>query len=278
MRVAVTGASGFIGKHVVRALRERGAEVIAISRHPDAPIDSAVTPVAFDIAEVDDTVLDRIGRPDALVHLAWDGLPNYRSAHHLERELPAHAAFIESCVRAGVANVVIAGTCLEYGLQSGELSEANRAVPVVAYALAKDELRRRVFALQERFGFGLGWLRPFYLYGPGQASTSLYSQLHRAAMSHAKNFDMSAGDQVRDFLAVEVAAARIAALTVDHTNAGLVNVCSGRPTTVVDIARRWLDDWKSNTVLNLGVFPRPDYEPFAFWGNPRRLQSLLGLP
>lgn len=277
MRVAVTGASGFIGRHVVRALRARGTHVIAISRHPDPPLDGAVTPLALDIADVDDGMLDRIGRPDALLHLAWGGLPNYRSMHHVESELPMHAAFIESCVRSGLTRVVIAGTCLEYGLQSGELSEDVPAAPATAYALAKNELHEHVLALRERYEFGLSWLRPFYLYGIGQAPTSLYSQLRGAVASGARSFDMSAGSQIRDFLAIEVAAAHIAVLVVDHADAGVVNVCSGKPTTVLDIARSWLDDWKSDIVLNLSAFPCPDYEPPAFWGSSRRLHSLLGL-
>ncbi|MEO5626957.1 MAG: NAD-dependent epimerase/dehydratase family protein [Dokdonella sp.] len=277
MRIAVAGASGFIGRHVVRALRARGAEVIAISRHPDPPLDGAVTALAFDIAEVDEGLLDRIGRPDTLLHLAWGGLPNYRSMHHVEHELPMHAAFIESCVRSGLTRVVVAGTCLEYGMQSGELSEDVPAAPATPYAMAKNKLHNHLLALREQFGFGLSWLRPFYLYGPGQSPTSLYSQLRAAVASGKESFDMSAGSQVRDFLAIEVAAAHIAALVVDHADAGVINICSGRPTTVLEIARSWLDDWKSDIVLNLGASPCPDYEPLDFWGSARRLHSLLGL-
>ncbi|HQX33243.1 MAG TPA: NAD(P)-dependent oxidoreductase [Dokdonella sp.] len=275
MRVTVTGANGFIGRHVVRELRKRGAQVIAVSRHPDQPLDSGVTPCAMDIKAIDRSTLDRIGKSDVLLHLAWGGLPNYRSAHHLESEMPKHAAFLESCILGGMNRVVVAGTCFEYGLQSGELDETAPVRPITAYGLAKHSLHRHLLHLRERHAFGLGWLRPFYLYGDGQAATSLYAQLRTAIDSGSHGFDMSHGDQVRDFLPVELAASRIAALALTHPDMGTVNLCSGKPTRVIDIVGDWLHEWNADIVLNRGVHPVPDYEPFAFWGNARRLNALL---
>jgi dTDP-6-deoxy-L-talose 4-dehydrogenase (NAD+) len=276
MRVAVTGASGFVGRHVVRALHLRGATVTAISRHPDAPLTDAVAPLAMDIGKSRGPTFDRIGRPDVLVHLAWSGLPNYQSAQHLERELPIQSAFLESCVRSGLARLVVTGTCLEYGMRSGELFESASTAPATAYAEAKHTLHQHLSALRERHSFDFAWLRLFYLYGPGQAPTSLYTQLRAAVASGSGGFDMSAGDQIRDFLAIETAAAYIADLALNHANAGIVNVCSGQPTSVIDIVSRWLQEWDVEIVLNRGVYPYPDYEPFAYWGSARRLHFLLG--
>lgn len=278
MRVTVTGASGFIGRHVVGALRDRGAQVIALSRHPDPPLDVGVTPCAFDITAAGDVTLERLGHPDVLLHLAWGGLPNYRSAHHLDVELPTHAAFLESCIGAGISRVVVAGTCLEYGLQSGELEESATVQPVTAYGQAKHRLHIHLLKLREQHSFGLGWLRLFYLFGNGQAATSLYAQLHAAATSGARFFDMSQGDQIRDFLAIKPAAATIATLALAHGDMGTVNLCSGMPTTVIDKVQGWLREWHVELVLNRGVYSLPDFEPFAFWGSTRRLHALLELP
>ncbi|HEY6941810.1 NAD(P)-dependent oxidoreductase [Dokdonella sp.] len=276
MRVAVTGASGFVGRHVVRALRARGAGVIALSRHPEAALDAGVQAVALDIAEAGSDAFDRIGRPDALLHLAWGGLPNYRAAHHLEHELPLHAAFLENCVRGGLRRLAVAGTCLEYGMRSGELEESLVAEPVVAYARAKHALHRRLQALRMESPFGLAWLRVFYLYGPGQAPTSLWAQLRAALARGATHFDLSPGDQLRDFISVETAANTIATLVTAHADPGTVNICSGAPVTVLDTVRGWLRDEERDLVLVPGVLPYPDYEPFAFWGSTRYLDDLLG--
>lgn len=278
MRVAVTGASGFVGRHAVQALRARGVEVIALSRHARGTTGDGVEPVAFDIAQAGSDAYARIGRPDALLHLAWGGLPHYRSNVHLERELPLHASFLEHCVRGGLRRLAVAGTCLEYGMQEGELSESMSPAPCVAYAQAKDALHRHLSTLRVELGFGLGWLRLFYLYGAGQAPTSLYQQLRAAVAAGATCFDMSPGDQVRDFLAVEVAAGRLADLVITHANPGVVNVCSGKPAAVAETVRGWLRDWHAQLELNLGALPYPDYEPFAFWGSTHRLAALLEAP
>ena len=206
------------------------------------------------------------------------GLPDYRAATHLEHELPCHARFLEHCVRGGLAQLVVAGTCLEYGMQEGELDESMVAAPIVAYARAKEALRQRAAALRDELGFGLGWIRLFYLFGDGQSPTSLYQQLRAAVASGAPRFRMSPGDQIRDFLSIETAAAKLAGLVMAHPDAGIVNLCSGRPVAVADAVRGWLREWGANLDLDLGALPYPDYEPFAFWGSTRRLDALPVTP
>ena len=275
MRVAVTGASGFVGRHAVRALHSRGVEVIALSRTPPARVESGVVYAPLDLARIGSDAFARIGEPDVLLHLAWGGLPNYRSNAHLEHELPMQARFLEQALRGGLRRVVVTGTCLEYGLREGELDESMAVAPRVPYAEAKDVLHRRLRTLRDELGFGLGWLRLFYLYGEGQATTSLYRQLRSAIESGARRFAMSPGDQVRDFLAIERAAGMLADLAIDRSDAGVVNVCSGRPETVSDTVRGWLREWGADLELDLGALPYADYEPFAFWGSTRRLDALL---
>jgi len=277
MRVAVTGASGFLGRHVVRELLTRDIEVVAISRRPDPPMTNAMVPLAMDIGDAGTDPFARMGHPDVLLHLAWTGLPNYRSSHHLDEELPRQLAFLDTCLKAGLTRLVVAGTCLEYGLQSGELDETTPPLPTTAYGEAKHQLHQHLVEQRKSQDFGLGWLRLFYLYGPGQAATSLYPQL-RSAVASGSGFDMSAGDQVRDFLAVETAAAHIAALTLEYSDVGTVNICSGHPATVIDTVNGWLGEWGAHISLNRGVYAYPDYEPFAFWGSTRRLNSMLRAP
>ena len=276
VRVAVTGASGFVGRHAVRALVARGVEVTAVSRRPDAPIGPAVTPVALDIATAGTDAYDRIGRPDVLLHLAWDGLPNYRAARHVEVELPRQVAFLDACLEAGLRRMVVAGTCLEYGMRPGCLVESFPAAPTTAYGQAKESLRRHLEQRADSHGLHLSWARLFYLYGSGQAPSSLYAQLRTAVDEGASEFRMSPGDQERDFLPIETAVAHLCALTLEIPDAGVVNVCSGGAKPVVSWVRGWLADWGADLTLKLGEYPYPDHEPHASWGSTVKLHALLG--
>ena len=278
MKIAVTGAGGFVGQHVLRALQSTGADVVAVVRPGSTLREHApnIEVVPLDLAGVSTDAFTRIGRPDSLIHLAWGGLPHYQSQHHLDSELPLQRAFLKSCIRSGLKHLVVTGTCFEYGLQSGALHEDLPTQPNTLYGMAKDALRCSLQQCQAQFDFGLSWLRIFYLFGPGQAATSLYSQLQAAIVRGDADFAMSPGDQIRDFMRVEEAARCIVQAALRGMDDGIINLCSGQPVRVLDLVREWLSEWDAAIELNTGVFPYPDYEPFAFWGNRRKLDRLSG--
>jgi nucleoside-diphosphate-sugar epimerase len=276
LKVAVVGATGFIGRHVLPALLAAGAEVVAAAREPDRlELEHArLTKVRLDIADAEGAFA-ALGAPDLLLHLAWGGLPNYRSDVHLQEEYPKQLAFLEACARDGLRRLVVTGTCLEYGMREGELAEDSPTTPVTAYGTAKDRLRQALQAPGVFSALRLTWLRLFYVYGPGQAPGSLYSQLRSAVESGASEFPMSPGDQQRDFLAIEDAADIIRRFATVLPAAGVVNLCSGVPQSVLSMAQARLQQWGSHLSLKPGVYPYPDYEAHAFWGDARKLHSLL---
>ncbi|UAJ10480.1 NAD-dependent epimerase/dehydratase family protein [Glacieibacterium megasporae] len=276
MKVAVTGASGFVGRHVVAALARRGVEVVASSRHRPGDLPTEIEHVALDIAEPGDA-FDRLGRPDAIIHLAWGGLPNYRSLHHFEGELPLQYAFLHGLIESGAERLLVAGTCYEYGMQDGELGEDMNGFPTNPYGFAKLTLLRQLEFLRAAKPFALTWARLFYSYGDGQAPTSIYSLLHAAVARDDSKFAMSAGEQLRDYLPIETAADRIAMLA-GRCGDGIVNICSGVPVSIRALVERWIaaNDW--TIVPDLGRYPYPDYEPLAFWGRATKLEALCGAP
>lgn len=279
MKVAVTGASGFIGRAVLAELSRRGIGAVACARaNLDAIAVLGHQAVAMDLHNAPADAFDRLGRPDVLIHLAWGGLPNYRSLHHVESELPAQYRFLRSLVEAGLPSLVVAGTCFEYGMQSGPLHEGLPTRPENPYGFAKDALRRELEFLKAAKPFALTWARLFYLHGEGQAETSLLPQLRRAVAARDKIFNMSGGEQLRDYLAVEEAADFLVALAVARCDAGPVNVCSGRPVSVRRLVEGWIRDNGWTIGLNLGHYPYPDYEPMAFWGDRRKLDGILDGP
>lgn len=219
-----------------------------------------------------------LGKPDVLLHFAWSGLPRYDSSHHIEEELPAHASFLSACVRSGIRRVMVAGTCFEYGLTSGEISEDRALDPVTLYGQAKARLFQYMTSLRETASFELVWPRLFYLYGPGQSRNSLYSLLQAAIARGEESFDMSGGEQVRDYLPIAEAARLLVDVAFSSGDIGAINICSGKPTRLKDLVARWIAEAGSTTRMNLGRLPYSSFEPMAFWGSRTKVDRLLGGP
>lgn len=276
MKIAVTGASGFIGRHVLQELSTReSVEVTATSRTPMdvGNLTGSVRHVTLDIESATRSDYERLGRPDVLIHLAWSGLPHYRSLHHFETELPRQFAFLQLMVESGLPALLVAGTCYEYGMASGELLETMIGVPSNPYAFAKTALRQQLEFLQKERNFALTWARLFYTYGAGQPATSLYPQLAAAVARGDTHFKMSRGEQLRDYLPVVAVARHLVDLAVSCPGAGVVNICSGEPVSVRALVEQWLVQKGWHIALDLGKYPYPDYEPLAFWGSAGKLHS-----
>lgn len=270
MNILVTGATGFLGRHVVELLVAKDHEVTATSRNLDKAHSMPwFNRVKFIPCDLHDPKLNTpviFGVPDLLVHLAWPGLPNYKDLLHFEVNLPSAYKFLKNMIIAGTKQVLVAGTCFEYGIQNGPLSEDLPTIPANPYGLAKDVLRKFLESLQKEYDFILQWARLFYMYGPGQNENSLMAQLDKAIENGDIAFKMSGGEQLRDYLPVKVVAKQICFLAENPSVNGIINCCSGKPISVRNLVENRIQERGSKIKLNLGYYPYPDYEPMAFWG------------
>lgn len=281
MRVAVTGLTGFIGRHVLRELRRiDGVHIVGVHRAEIAKADKAfigVELIKTDLCAKSPSLINTISECDVLIHLAWGGLPNYNSLHHFENELPLQYAFLSACCKSGLKNLFVAGTCFEYGMSSGELEETDLALPRNPYGYAKDCLRRQLeYCINaSNLEVNLTWSRLFYLYGKGQGQNSLYSQLISAINSDQPTFEMSNGHQLRDFSDIRDVAQDIVTLALNGKSNGIVNICSGKPISVLDFVEGVIRQRKSKIKLQRDRFAVPSYEPLAFWGSSKKLKFIL---
>lgn len=280
MKVLVTGATGFVGRHLVAALLARGCTVRAVARNAETaaslPWINAVEFIKADIHGADLDIGALTNGIDALAHLAWPGLPNYQALFHFEHNLMADYRFIKGAVEAGVPQVLVTGTCFEYGMQSGPLNEHTAPQPGNPYGLAKNTLRLFLENLQRVQPFTLQWARLFYLHGAGQNPNSLLAALDRAIDAGDQCFNMSGGEQLRDYLAIETAAGYLAAIMQQRDFDGVINCASGQPVSVRALVEQRVRERGASIDLNLGHYPYPTHEPMAFWGVADRLQQLLG--
>ena len=281
MKILLTGATGFIGNHVLRELVKSGHDIIATGRKSQladtAPAIDRVTYIPCDLNENRNDFFDFFRKPDLCIHLSWEGLPNYNEMFHIERNLFSNYHFIKNLTDSGLKNVAVIGTCFEYGLQNGCLSEHSEARPVTAYAIAKDTLRKFIELLNMKNKFNFRWIRLFYLHGEGQFKNSILAQLKSALERGDRVFNMSGGEQLRDYLPVGKVAEYIVKIALQERILGIINCCSGTPVSIRSLVENYLRGAGKSIDLNLGYYQYPDYEPMAFWGDPALLRSVLSL-
>ena len=281
MKVLVTGACGFIGHYVIQNLLERKLEVVATDIDTGTAEGKEWFPQVTFVQHIireqinEENLFKKFNQPDKIIHLAWKGLPNYKELFHFEENLPQQYAFLKNLVENGSKDILVAGTCFEYGMKSGCLSEDMPAEPGNPYSLAKDTLRKFLLELQKKHVFVLKWPRLFYLYGKGQNPNSLLSQLDKAMTEKQEVFNMSKGDQKRDYLPVETMADQVVRIALQDKVTGIINCCSGNPITVLSLVEEFINRSGKTIRLNPGYYPYPDYEPMEFWGDTKKLKLAL---
>ncbi|NEU10573.1 NAD(P)-dependent oxidoreductase [Methylobacterium sp. BTF04] len=270
-RVLVTGASGFVGRHAVEALRMRGFEVHGVGRggdpahHPTDLLNPAERRALMDAV-----------RPSHCLHLAWDAEPGryWTSEANLDW-VAASLDLARSFVACGGRRLVVAGTCAEYEWGTPRLHEtATPCRPATLYGVAKDGTRRIVEAYARTVGLSVAWGRLFFLYGPGERPGRLVADATCALLAGTP-FATSPGHQIRDFLHVADAAGALAAL-LDSPVAGAVNIGSGKAVPV----RTLLDGIALLTgrpdLIAYGARPLGLGEPAAIEADIHRLSDEVG--
>lgn len=283
MKILVTGATGFIGNHLINELlKNESYEIIGTSRDVKKAKKfdwfDKIKYIPNDLeSSCDDNLYEFFSRPDKVIHLAWGGLPNYNDLVHVEENVFNHYEFIKNMIENGLKDITITGTCFEYGMQNGCLFEDMNTKPSNSYAIAKDTLRKFVGELNKRFDFDYKWVRLFYMYGEGQSDKSLISLLDKAIENGDKEFNMSGGEQLRDFLPISEVVKNIISITLQNLyNNQAINCCSGKPVSIRNLVENYLKEKEYNLQLNLGFYPYPTYEPMAFWGDNLKLLKIKG--
>jgi nucleoside-diphosphate-sugar epimerase len=282
MKVLVTGATGFIGGYVIQELLEKNITVIATSsglaKAKEKEWFDKTIFIEHNIDQISgENLFDKFKKPDIAIHLAWGNLSNFKDEAHTHVILPKHEAFLGNLISNGLKDLSVIGTCLEYGMVEGELHEEMEPKPIIAYPIAKDKLRRTLSELKKKTHFSLKWIRLFYMYGKGQSPKSILSQLEKALESNEPVFNMSPGEQERDYLPVHLIAENIVIFALQQKIEGIINCCSNEPISIKQLVLDYLNKNHKTIKLNLGFYPYTDYEPFKFWGSNKKQLKIKNL-
>lgn len=264
----MTGGSGFIGSRLLPLLDDH--DVLVLSRHaPFAPPRPRVRTIAADLTTTGSWCDEIVAfQPECCLHLAWQGLPDY-SLDCCRRNVDVGLRLFGVLTDAQVQKVVVAGSCWEYGRASGAVSEDREPVDVGVFAAAKHALLTMLGSVARERGFDYVWARLFFVYGPGQRSTSLIPHLHASFAAHCPP-DVRRPQARQDFVYVDDAAAALVALAISDVKSGIFNVGTGTPTSVAYVA---------NSVAARYGIPRPfagDDDGDGFWAETTKIASMTG--
>ena len=240
-RTLLTGATGFVGRQVLNVLVEKGKQVRAVIRegkqhsidNHSAVVEIITSPDIF--SESTDWWVNTCKDVDTVIHTAWYAEPGQylQSPQNLDC-LIGTLQLAKGAVRAGIRRFVGVGTCFEYDLSEGKLAINTPLRPLTPYAGSKAAAYMSLSQCLPQQGVEFAWCRLFYLYGEGEDSRRLVPYL-RTKLAAGEPAELSSGNQIRDYLDVRIAAQMIVDVALGNIQ-GAVNICSGKPLTVRELA------------------------------------------
>lgn len=273
MKVLVTGANGYIGRHVIAALFEQGHEVVACDlRLTD--VDNRAKKIEMNLLSDNEDVYRLLDCPDACIHLAWrDGFV-HNSPNHLG-DFSAHYKFLTSMVDGGLKHLAIIGSMHEVGYWEGAIDENTPCNPMSLYGIAKNALRQAMMLYCKDKECKFYWLRGYYILGDDTRNHSIFAKLLQADKEGKKLFPFTTGKTKYDFITVDELAKQIALASTQEEVTGVINCCSGNPVSLADRVEQYIKENHLSIKLDYGKFPDRPYDSPIIYGDNTKIQKIL---
>jgi len=261
-KILVTGATGFIGRHALPLLLNKGYEVHAVSSRPVKTKDKSYIWHQADLTNSKQRT-DLITKvdPSHLLHFAWyaEHKKYWTSSKNL-KWVQASLNLLDIFHENGGQRVLMAGTCAEYSWKHTEFIESTTPTnPGSLYGTCKHSLQLILESFSKTKGLSSAWGRIFFLFGPGEHPERLVSFVIQSLLK-GKKAPCSKGDQIRDFLYVEdVASAFVSVL--ESNIQGPVNIGSGEPVKVKDLIALIGKKVGRSDLIRLGENPTAPDDP-----------------
>lgn len=272
-KILVTGAGGYIGRHVVKALLDAGQDVVASDIRIDG-IDDRAEKIQANIFEPSDNLFEELGSPDVCLHMAWRDGFKHNSDNHMG-DLSSHYRFIKTMLDSGLKQIAVMGTMHEVGYWEGSIDENTPCHPASMYGIAKNALREATLMLAKEHEATAQWIRAYYIVGDDVHGSSIFSKLLQAASEGKPTFPFTTGKNKYDFIDVDELARQIGAVVSQDEVDGVINCCTGEPVSLADRVERYIKENNLDIKLEYGAFPDRPYDSPGVWGDATKIQKIL---
>ena len=275
MKILVTGANGYIGRHVVCQLLKQGHDVTACDICLNE-VDKRATLKEYNILTgiYSDNLYEELGKPDVCLHMAWrDGFV-HNSPNHIG-DLSNHYKFLTALLDSGLPHLAVMGTMHEVGYHEGAIDENTPCNPISFYGIAKDALRRSMILATKSHGCVLQWIRAYYIVGDDLKSNSIFAKLRTAALEGKTHFPFTSGKNKYDFIDIDDLATQIAAVVGQKEVTGIINCCSGQPVSLADRVEAFIKENNLDIQLDYGAFPDRPYDSPCTYGDDSKIKCIL---
>lgn len=272
-KILVTGAGGYIGQHVVKALLDKGADVIATDIHLD-DVDDRATKVQKNIFEENENIFTEMGSPDVCLHMAWRDGFIHNSEKHIE-DLDSHYKFISNMMKGGLKQMAVMGSMHEVGYYEGAIDENTPTNPLSLYGIAKNTLRQLTFLLGKNENVIVQWIRGFYIFGDDLKNNSIFKKIVEAEQEGKTEFPFTSGKNKYDFLSIYDMADQIAEIVLQDKINGIINSCTGQPMTLAEKVESFIKENNFKIKLKYGAYPDRPYDSPGIWGDATKINEIM---
>lgn len=274
MKILVTGANGYIGRHVVKKLLDKGASVVACDIKTD-DIDSRAERINLNLFnDFEGNIFEQLGSPDVCLHMAWRNGFVHNAPTQIG-DLSAHYNFLTKMIDGGLKQLAVMGTMHEVGYWEGAIDENTPCNPTSMYGIAKDALRRSMLLYCKQKECILQWLRCYYILGDDKKNNSIFCKLLLAAEQGKKTFPFTSGKNKYDFINVDELADLISSSITQKDITGIINCCKGKPISLAEQVENFIKEHNLNIKLDYGAFPDRPYDSPCEYGNPDKINQIM---